>query len=63
MVCAHYCAPYPKQPCVVHEVNMWCPCCMTSFVLQPSTKSSPSLMICLVTSPSGDWCDSMTDQP
>ena len=22
MVHANYCAPYPKQPCVVHEANM-----------------------------------------
>ena len=22
MVCANYCAPYPKQPYVIHEVNM-----------------------------------------
>ena len=36
MVRANYCAPYPKQPCVVHEVNMWYPCCMTSLVLEPS---------------------------
>jgi len=37
MVRAHYCAPYPKWPCVKHEVNMCCPCCMTSLVLEPST--------------------------
>jgi len=37
MVCVHYCAPYPKQPCVEHEVNMCYPCCMMSFVLEPST--------------------------
>ena len=29
MVCANYCASYPKQPCVVHKANMWYPCCMT----------------------------------
>ena len=40
MVCANYCAPYPKQPCVVHETNMWCPCCITSSVLESSTKFS-----------------------
>ena len=28
MVRASYCAPYPKQPCVKHEVNIWSPCCM-----------------------------------
>ena len=38
MVRAHYCAPYPKRPCVDHEANMCCPCCMTSLVLEPSTK-------------------------
>ena len=37
MVCTCYCAPYPKQPCVVYEANIWCPCCMTSFILDPST--------------------------
>ena len=39
MVRANYGAPYPKQPCVVHKVNMWCPCCMMSSVLKSSTKS------------------------
>ena len=40
MVCAKYCAPYPKQPCVVHEANMWCPYCITLFVFKSSTKFS-----------------------
>jgi len=40
MVRAHYCAPYPKWPCVEHEVNMCYSCCMTSFVLEPSTPFS-----------------------
>jgi len=40
MVCAHYCAPYPKWPCVEHEVNMCYLCCMTSLVLEPSTPFS-----------------------
>ena len=40
MVHAKYYASYPKQPCVVHEANMWCPCCMMSFVLESSTKFS-----------------------
>ena len=40
MVYAKHCAPYPKQPCVVHEVNMWCPCYMMLFVLKSSTKFS-----------------------
>ena len=33
MVHAKCCAPYPKQLCVVHEVNMWYSCCMMSFAL------------------------------
>jgi len=37
MVCAHYCAPYPKWPCVEHKVNMWYPYCIMLFVLEPST--------------------------
>ena len=40
MVCAYYCAPYPKQPCVVDEVNMWYTCGMTSFALDPSFSAS-----------------------
>ena len=31
---------YPKQPCVVHEANMWCSCCMILSVLESSTKFS-----------------------
>ena len=42
MVHANYCAPYSKQPCVVHGANMWCLCCMTSFVLGASTSFSMS---------------------
>ena len=42
MVHANYYAPYPKQPYIVHEVNMWYPCCMTSFVLNPFTSFSAS---------------------
>ena len=42
MVHAHYCAPYPKQPYVKYKVNMWYPCCMMSFVLEPSTLFSAS---------------------
>ena len=40
MVCANYCIPYPKQPCVVHEVNIWYSCYMTLFVLDPFTPFS-----------------------
>ena len=42
MVCAHYCAPYPKLPYVGHKINMWSPYCITSFVLDPSTSFSTS---------------------
>ena len=42
MVHAYYCASYPKQLCVEHEANMWCPCCMTLSVLDPSTSFSMS---------------------
>ena len=37
MVCANYCAPYPKQLCTRHEVNMWYTCCMMLLLLKPST--------------------------
>ena len=40
MVHVHYCAPYPKQPCVEHKASMCCPCCMTLLVLEPFTKFS-----------------------
>ena len=46
MVHAHYCALYPKRPYVVHEVNMWCTCCLMSFVLDPSTLLSLTLTLC-----------------
>ena len=39
MVYAKYCAPYPNQPCVVHEVNMWGLCCMMLSVLLNFPKS------------------------
>jgi len=31
MVCANYCVPYPKWPCVKHEANIWCPYYITLF--------------------------------
>ena len=37
MVCTNYCAPYPKRPYIVHEINMWYPYCMMSLVLDLST--------------------------
>jgi len=43
MVCANYCAPYPKQPCVVHEINMWYSCYMMSLVLESSMTFSQVL--------------------
>ena len=36
MVCASYCASYPKVPCVRYEINMQFTCCMTSLLLEPS---------------------------
>jgi len=36
MVCASYCASYPKVPCVRHEVNIWYICCMILLLLEPS---------------------------
>ena len=42
MVCAHYCASYPKQPYIEHKANMWYLCSMTSFVLDPFTLFSVS---------------------
>ena len=42
MVHACYCVPYPKQLYVVYKANMWYPCCMTSFILDPSTSFSVS---------------------
>ena len=58
MVCAHYCTPYPKWPCVEHEVNMWYPCCITSLVLEPSTLFSQVLwlMLWLITSAPNPSC-------
>ena len=41
MVHAHYCVPYPKWPCIEHEINMWYLCCVMSF-LDPSTMFSVS---------------------
>ena len=55
MVCAHYCAPYSKQPCVEHEANMCCPCCMTLLYSRTFYFLLLSPMICLVTMPSS--CD------
>ena len=64
MVCANYCVPYPKWPWVIHEANMWCPCCMTLLCSSSFYFILLSPMISLVTSPSSyDWCDSVTDQP
>ena len=36
MVYASYWVPYPKVPCVRHEVNIWYTCCMMSLLLEPS---------------------------
>jgi len=37
MVYTNYCILCPKEPYIEHEVNMWYLCCITSFVLEPST--------------------------
>ena len=49
MVRAHYCAPYPKWPCVCHEANMCCLCCMMSLYSKTFYSILPSLVISLVT--------------
>jgi len=64
MVCANYCAPYPKWPGVLHEVSMCCPCCMMSLCSRTFYFILLSPVISLVTMPSNcDWCDSVTDNP
>ena len=52
MVHASYCAPYPKWPCIKHEVNMCCPYCMTSFCSRTFYFLLLSLVINVVTIPS-----------
>ena len=52
MVRASYCVPYPKPPCVVHEVNMWYPCCMTSLCYRTFYDFLSHPMINVVTTPS-----------
>ena len=53
MVYARYCASYPKWPCVKHEANMWCPCCMISFCFRIFYSFFLSSVINAVTTPSG----------
>ena len=53
MVHANYCAPYPKWPCVKHEANIWCPCCMTSFCFRTFYLLLSSPMINVVTTSLG----------
>ena len=52
MVCASYCAPYPKWPCVKHEANMWCSCCMMLFCSRTFYSLLSSPIINVVTTPS-----------
>ena len=52
MVCASYCAPYPKWPCVKHKANMWCLCCMTLFCSRTFYFLLLSSVINVVTIPS-----------
>ena len=48
MVRAHYCAAYPKQPCIVYEANIWYSCYMISFVLNSFTSFSTSCDLTLI---------------
>ena len=48
MVCAHYCAAYSKQSYIVHKTNMWYPCYMMLFILDPSTLFSASCDLTLI---------------
>ena len=52
MVCANYCASYPKWPCVKHEVNICYPCCMMSLFSRSFYFLLLSSMINVVTTPS-----------
>jgi len=52
MVRASYCAPYSKWPCVKHEANMWCPCCMTLLCSRTFYFLLLSSVISVVTTPS-----------
>ena len=52
MVCANYCASYPKWPCVKHEVNMCYPCCLMSLFSRSFYFLLLSSMINVVTTPS-----------
>jgi len=52
MVHARYCASYSKWPCVKHEANMWCPCCMMFFCSKTFYSLLSSPVINAVTTPS-----------
>ena len=52
MVHARCCASYPKRPCVKHEANMWCPCCMMSFCSRTFYSLLSSSVINAMTTPS-----------
>jgi len=52
MVCASYCASYPKWPCVKHKVNMWYPCYMMSLCSKTFYFLLLSPVINFVTTPS-----------
>ena len=52
MVCANYCAPYPKWPWVLHEASMCDLCCMISLYSSSFYFILPSPVISLVTTPS-----------
>jgi len=49
IVCANYCVPYSKWPCVKHEANMWCSYYMTLFCSRTFYFLLSSSMINVVT--------------
>ena len=52
MVCANYCALYPKWPCIKHEANMWSLYCIISSCSRTFYNFLSSSVINVVTTPS-----------
>ena len=52
MVCARYFAPYPKWPCIRHEINIWYLCCMILLCFRTFYLFLSSPIINVVTTPS-----------
>jgi len=63
MVCASYCTPYPKWPCVKHEANIRYPCCMTSFCSRTFYFLLLNPVINVVTTPSDVTVWPITSNP